>query len=222
MYLNNAGLLNYKKLLADVNSEKHRAFLAYLDSLTHINEYQFEKFSRNQQMAYLINAYNALTIKLVIDHYPVKSIKKIGSFFSSPWKKKFFSLLGGRIQTLDQIEHDFLRARYKDCRIHATVNCASISCPPLRRQAYNAQHLDQQLDEQMCLWLSDTSRNRFDSKNQIAYLSKIFDWYKSDFESWGGGLEKVLKRHAGETMSDFFASHYQIVFLDYSWDLNAS
>ena len=107
-YLNAEGLFAYQRLLTDIKTQKNSTFMPYLESVEHVSKYQFETFARNQQMAFLINAYNAFTVKLIIDHYPVRSIKKIGKFFSSPWKRKFFSLLDGSIRTLDQIEHDWL------------------------------------------------------------------------------------------------------------------
>jgi hypothetical protein len=222
IYLNKEGLFAYKRLHADIKTQKKSAFVAYLENLGHVSKYQFEKFTRNEQMAFLINAYNALTIKLIIDHYPVQSIKKIGSFFSSPWKKKFFSLLDDSVRTLDQIEHEWLRSRYKDFRIHAAVNCASISCPGLGDKAFTSDDLDQQLDDQMQKWLSDTSRNRLDPTKHIAYVSKIFDWYQDDFESWGGGVKRVLETYKSNQQSDFFKTgcDYSIAYLDYNWDLN--
>jgi hypothetical protein len=221
-YLNAEGLFAYQRLLTDIKTQKNSTFMPYLESVEHVSKYQFETFARNQQMAFLINAYNAFTVKLIIDHYPVRSIKKIGKFFSSPWKRKFFSLLDGSIRTLDQIEHDWLRSRYKDFRIHAAVNCASLSCPALRDKAYTSKGLDQQLDEQMHLWLSDSTRNRFDDTNNKAYVSKIFDWYQDDFENWGGGVKKVFETYRGKQQSDVLktACDYDIAYLDYDWDLN--
>ncbi|MCB0363217.1 MAG: DUF547 domain-containing protein, partial [Bdellovibrionales bacterium] len=179
-----------------------------------------EKWDSKQKMAFLINAYNALTVKLILDHYPVKSIKKIGSFFSNPCKLEFFKLLDGKISSLDPIEHVWLRPKYKDYRIHAAVNCASISCPQLRNEAFIAERLEEQLNEQMGLWLQDKNRNEIEIKDKTFRASKIFDWYKDDFQSWGGGIWNVLKKHLKSSKLPQDIDSFEIDYLEYNWDLN--
>ncbi|MGE4130158.1 MAG: DUF547 domain-containing protein [Bdellovibrionales bacterium] len=207
-YQNAEGLVAYKKLKS---SGDLAPILSTLESVSYA---QYNKWSDNQKKAFLINSYNAFTVKLILDHYPVASIKKIGSWFKKPWSIKFFKLLDGKIQSLDPIEHEWLRPKYKDYRIHAAVNCASKSCPPLRHEAFVGSKLDAQLDEQMKLWLADESRNNLSDKKKIK-ISKIFDWYKSDFESWGGGILKVIEKHSGQSLSE-----PKITFLEYDWSLN--
>ncbi len=215
------GLFAYGRLNTDLkNSNQKHDFDKYLQVLQSVDMKQFQGWSRNEQMAFLINAYNAYTVKLIIDHYPVKSIKDTGSFFRKPWSIQFFSLLGGSIKSLDPIEHEYLRPKYKDYRIHAAVNCASKSCPVLRSEAYTGVKLDQQLDEQMRLWLADPSRNQVGPKADKLQLSKIFDWYKQDFEEWGGGIYKIIERFGTEPMKPLAKNRTKIEFMEYSWDLN--
>lgn len=177
-YQDKSGFIHYRQLKADMASPTH-PLEAYLKDVQSVPLAEFEKWQDNQKKAFLINAYNALTVKLILDNYPVKSIKKIGGLFSKPWRIEFFSLLDGKIKALDPIEHEWLRPKYKDFRIHAAVNCASFSCPPLRNEAFTSDKLDAQLDSQMKSWLADSGRNRI-SKHKFE-ISKIFDWYKDDF-----------------------------------------
>lgn len=208
-YQDAKGMVKYSALKA----APPPTFTAYLTEIQKVSKGEFNGWKPNQQKAFLINAYNALTVKLVVDNYPVKSIKKIGGFFTKPWSVKFFKLLDGSIEALDPIEHEHLRPKFKDYRIHAAVNCASYSCPPLRHSAFTPDKLDVQLDEQMKIWLSDPTRNQL-AQNPMK-ISKIFDWYKKDFEQWGGGVVTVIKKFSKNPLpgQDFS-------FLDYNWDLN--
>ncbi|MGE3348461.1 MAG: DUF547 domain-containing protein [Ramlibacter sp.] len=189
---------------------------------------QFAGWPRAQQMAFLINAYNGFTVELILTRYPdLKSIKDIGSVFQSPWKKKFFTLLGEE-RTLDWIEHEQLRPRYQDPRVHAAVNCASIGCPALRPEAFTAARLDAQLDDGLQRFMADRTRNRYaDGKLQV---SMIFKWFREDFEKGHQGfsqLEDVMARyanHLADSPADrdaIKAKHVPITFLDYDWSLNA-
>jgi Protein of unknown function, DUF547 len=139
----------------------------------------------------LINLYNAATLKLVIDHYPVKSIKDISASSGGPWKQPVVRLFG-RKQSLDYLKNDFLRPKYKDPRIHFAINCASIGCPALRNDAFQASKRSSQLDEQTRNFLKDTSKNRIDAATKTLYLSSIFDWFKADFVGKSGSVEKFI------------------------------
>ena len=214
-YLNAKKLVNYSAL-----KEDQGALNKYLEQLMSISNNEFNSWSNNERKAFLINAYNAFTIKLIVQNYPVNSIKDIGGIFTSPWKKKFFKLLDGRIKTLDQIEHNELRKKFEDYRIHAAVNCASKSCPPLRPRAFTAARLDTELDEQMELWLADETRNEFKLDSNKIRLSMIFKWYRSDFETWGGGLGTVLLRYAPPQAADLWENNAKISYLSYDWSLN--
>ena len=134
----------------------------------------FKTWSQNKQIAFLIDAYNILTFKLIVDHYPVPSIRNIGGFlvsnFSNQWKIKFFKLLGGRAEYLDAIEQEILRKDYHENRIHFALVCASKSCPPMRNEAYTEAKLDQQLNEQKKKFIRDPERNNFQDDLQILNL----------------------------------------------------
>lgn len=219
-YQNTQGLVYYEKLKVDAQANKSHPLNLYLAEIQKVSLPEYESWSENQKKAFLINSYNATTIKLIVDHYPVASIKKIGGFFKKPWSIEFFSLFGGKIKSIDPIEHEWLRPKFKDCRVHAAVNCASISCPPLRNEAFVAEKLDVQLDEQMAVWLNDSTRNQIYAQKKLFELSKIFDWYKKDFDSWGGGVVAVVRRYSKSQISDEVASQIQLKYLDYNWALN--
>jgi len=201
----------------------------YLSALSSVSEAQFNQGAKQDQLAFLINAYNAWTVELVLTSWPdIESIKDLGGFFSSPWSKEFVTLLG-KTRTLDDIEHRLIRnsGRYNDPRIHFAVNCASIGCPDLRAEAYDGSRLDQQLDEQTALFLEDRSRNRVEG--DVLKLSPIFKWYREDFEkNWHGfnRLEDFLLAHANHLgLSDAMVKKLNngdadIEFLDYDWRLN--
>lgn len=201
----------------------------YLSALSSVSETQFNQWPKPDQLAFLINAYNAWTVELILTAWPdLESIKDLGGLFSSPWSKEFAVLLG-KTRTLDDIEHRLIRGsgRYNDPRIHFAVNCASIGCPALRAEAYDGSRLDQQLDEQTALFLEDRSRNRVEGN--VIKLSPIFKWYREDFEmGWHGlnRLEDFLLAHANHLgLSDAMVTKLNhgdadIEFLDYDWNLN--
>jgi len=203
---------------------------AYQDSLSGVKQDQFDHWADTEQLAFLINAYNAWTVSLVLTAYPdIKSIKDTGSLFSSPWHKVFIPLLG-KTRSLDDIEHNLIRGsgRYNDPRIHFAVNCASIGCPALRPEAYSGDRLDAQLEEQTRLFLSDRSRNRL--QGDVLRVSSIFKWYREDFEKgWRGvyAQPSFFARHAaalGLSAPDtkrLLAGGIDIEYQDYDWRLNA-
>jgi len=202
---------------------------AYLAQLSAVTPAAVDAFSKPQQMAFLINAYNAFTVELILTRYPkLDSIRDLGSLLTKPWSIKNVPLLGSTL-TLDNIEHDNLRTkgRFDDPRIHFAVNCASIGCPMLRKEAFVAERLEMQLDEQTQRFLSDRSRNRYaDGKLEV---SKIFDWYGGDFKLGHKGITSLpafFARHAAllaDAPADrerIKAQGLAISFLDYDWKLN--
>jgi hypothetical protein len=207
------------------------ALKAYLDTLSAVGESVFAGWTKPQQMAFLINAYNAFTVELILTRWPkLESIKDLGSFLQSPWKPKWVPLLGGKV-SLDDIEHEMLRARgrYDDPRVHFAVNCASIGCPALREEAFDALRLEAQLDEQTLRFMSDRSRNRYNAARGRLDVSKIFDWFGEDFRLGHrgiGSLPAFMARYAdvlAEAPADrarLRASQAEIGFLDYDWKLN--
>ncbi|MFM8901433.1 MAG: DUF547 domain-containing protein [Burkholderiales bacterium] len=204
---------------------------SYLAALSSVNAAMFDAFTKAQQMAFLINAYNAFTVELILTRYPkLESIKDLGSLLQSPWKKEFVPLLG-KSMSLDGIEHGVLRARgrYDEPRIHFAVNCASIGCPALREEAFVADRLEVQLEEQTRRFMSDRSRNRWNADKQRLEISKIFDWYGEDFRLGHKGINTLAAfcaRYA-DVLADSPADRERIramtapiAFLDYDWKLN--
>lgn len=173
-------------------------------------------WSTNEQKAYWLNAYNAFTIELILQHYPLKSIKDITTIniplVHSPWQIKFFKL-GGKAFNLDEIEHGILRKQFKDPRIHCCLVCASRSCPVLRNEAFMADKLDAQMDDQARLFVNDTAHNQLSADH--AKLSKIFDWYAGDFKQQGGVIA-FINRYADTQLSP----KAKLSYLDYDWSLN--
>lgn len=193
---------------------------SYLETLAAVPRDAFEKWDENQQMAFLINLYNAATLELIIDHYPLESIKDIGNLFKGPWKQEVVRLFG-KIETLDHVEHDLLRPDYDDPRVHFAVNCASIGCPALRAEAFQASALDSQLDEQGRLFLGDDSKNRLDDENDILYLSPIFDWFEDDFTSHSGSIAKFVAPYfPADERKVILESEPEIEYTEYDWALN--
>lgn len=194
----------------------------YLTSLAAVTPRSYRKWSKEEQLAFLINAYNAYTIDLVLTEYPgLESIKQIGGFFKSPWKLEVGKLLG-QPRTLDEIEHEMIREEgvFDEPRIHAAVVCASIGCPALRSDAFVPDRLDIQLDDSIVRFLSDRSRNRLDGNT--LKVSKIFDWYGDDWED----LNAFFSRHA-VILADSTAGQrlirsgeFDLDFLSYDWSLN--
>jgi len=207
------------------------ALKAYLDRVSAVPEATYKGWNKNQQLAFLINAYNAYTIELILTKYPnLKSIRDLGGTFTKPWSLKFFKLFG-RDTTLDNIEHDMIRAEgvFNDPRIHVGVVCASIGCPMLRNEAFTAEKVDAQLEDGMQRFLSDKSRNRYDPRSKQLEVSKIFDWYKKDFTKGYKGfstLEATLGKYADRLSNDpgaqaeIRAGKVAISYLDYDWNLN--
>ena len=197
---------------------------AYLDDLAAVSPDAFGRWPAPARMAFLINAYNAATVALVLTRYPeLGSIKELGSLLRSPWKRRFVDLLGAR-RSLDDIEHELLRGApdFAEPRIHFAVNCASLGCPALRPEAYVAERLEAQLADQTRRFLRD--RNRL--ADGSLWLSPLFDWYAGDFRAHGGGLAAFLERHAealeldADARRDLHRGRLRIRHLPYDWALN--
>ena len=219
-------------------AQDRAALESYLAGVSGVSDAEFRGWSKEQQMAFLINAYNAFTIAKILTRYPnLKSIRDFGTVFGNPWKDKFFRLLG-QDSSLDRIEHEMLRAKgaYEEPRVHFALNCAAVGCPMLREEAYVADRLDAQLEDQARRFLSDRSRNRYNREKRMLEVSKIFDWYKEDWVSGYAGIGKnslpIVSRE------QYFARYSQLLtdnpdeqrlieeqkpginFLDYDWKLN--
>jgi hypothetical protein len=209
----------------------HAQLKAVLDDYSKVTKAEFDTWTKPQQQAFLINAYNAFTVELILTRYPdLKSIRDLGGFVSKPWSKKFFKLFG-QDSYLDFIEHEVLRKEgvYDDPRVHVAVVCASIGCPMLRNEAFVAEKLDAQLDDGMKRFLSDRARNRYDAQSKKLEVSKIFDWYGKDFEKGHKGYTSVkatMARYADqladkpEDRAAVRGEKADVTFLDYDWSLN--
>lgn len=228
-----ASQLRYAEMAKD-----RAALKAYLDALSRVGEAQFKGWSKAQQIAFLVNAYNAFMVEKILTRYPnIGSVWDFGKLFGNPFKDDFFSLFGRRF-TLDAIEHETLRKPgvYDEPRVHYAVNCASLGCPMLREEAYVAHRLDRQLDEQTVRFLSDRSRNRYSAENARLEVSEIFKWFKEDWSSGYRGYDG--KSAPVSSREQFFALHARlltdnpdhqkivaegkapITHLDYDWSLN--
>lgn len=203
------------------------ALQSYLDSLSAVTQGEFNSFERDEKLAFLINAYNAFTVELILQENQPDSIRDIGTLFSSPWDKAFFSLLG-ESRTLDELEHEMIRGNpdLMDPRIHFAVNCASIGCPALRAMAYTGDQLDDQLEDSTTQFLSDKQRNRYNSEQDTLEVSKIFDWYQDDFEGAAGSLSHYLLQYSdtlgipANRQKALDGEDMEVQFLPYDWSLN--
>lgn len=168
-------------------------------------------------MAYWINAYNAFTVQLMIRHWPVKSIKDLGGFIyrvNTTWDIEFIRIGSERV-SLNYIEHKRLRTDFEDYRIHFAVNCASVSCPKLRNEAYASATLQQQLDDQAAFFINNSIKNDLSNPENLR-ISKIFDWYSSDFEKGGNTVIKTLGKYSLKQISP----NARIGYLEYNWQPN--
>ena len=207
-YVDTAGWVDYDAWQADT-----QALVRYLDTLSQYPP--AAGVAAEEQVAYWLNAYNAFTVLLILRHYPLGSITELHRlrYVATVWDEKWFRI-GGQAMSLGQIEHDILRKHFQEPRIHFALNCASYSCPPLRREAYTAARLDTQLDAQARAFLADPRRNRITADR--AEISMIFLWFRGDFTQ-EGSLRDYLNRYAPVTITPEAAIRY----LSYDWSLNA-
>ncbi|MHC4727668.1 MAG: DUF547 domain-containing protein [Planctomycetota bacterium] len=234
--VNDAGMVNYKKLKAE--SQKLRAFVTELQNL---DRKDFDKWSGNEKIAFWLNAYNALTLKAIIDNYPIKS-----SFFKSRiypknsirqiagvWDKIKFKVMGQNL-TLGHIEHKILRVKFDEPKIHVAMVCAAMGCPPLRNEPFIGDKLQEQLDDQTRRFLANPAKFKIERTHNRIYLSPIFKWFAVDFIK-KYGPKKSIGRHSKEESAvlNFIASYldkaqkdyvlagkFKIKYLKYDWSLN--
>jgi hypothetical protein len=181
---------------------------AYLRQLASVKREELDRFSRQDQLAFRINAYNAYAIRMILDHYPVSSIRNIGLLPGAAFRSSFIPLFGGSV-SLNDIENGLRETG--EPRIHFAIVCASKSCPEPRAEAYRGAVLDRQLDDDAArTFLRDRSKNHLDGST--LYLSSIFRWYRDDFARAAGSLEAYVARYGLRTS--------RVEFLDYDWSLN--
>lgn len=188
--------------------------------LSTIGAISLENMMREEQLAFYINLYNANTLQLIINNYPVKSIKDIGSFFSSPWKLKVVNL-DGEMVTLDYVEHEIVRPQFKDPRVHFALNCSAVSCPKLLSVPFDAENIDSQLDEAVISFINDGINNYLDGST--LFVSRIFSWFSEDFtddfvEWFSRYARGDLKAGLEALKKDGRTPH--VKYLKYDWSLN--
>lgn len=196
----------------------------YLQTLSQVTKSAFALFSNGQRLAFLINAYNAFTLKIILNHYPVESIKDIGSLFTNTWNIKFFTLLEEKSH-LDNIEHNLIRKNFNEPRIHFAVNCASIGCPALQKTAFTAVNLEQQLEAASKNFLNDLKKNNISKEKKTLTLSKIFKWYGNDFVKKFGSVAKFVSAYLSSDPNEqkkIASNTFDISWSDYDWNLNDS
>lgn len=199
------GNVNYKAFKAD--EAKLQNFLDYL-----ANTKPQKSWSATKAKAFWANAYNAYTIKLILDNYPLKSIMNIKKKGKNAWEIPF-AKVGGKTYTLNQIEHEILRKKYSDPKIHVAVNCASGSCPQLPNYAFTEANYESKTNLLMRKFINDTKRNKI-SENKVQ-LSKIFEWFKGDFTK-KGSLTDYINKYSKVKIS----KKPKVSYLEYDWSLN--
>jgi hypothetical protein len=189
---------------------------AYLESVAAA---PFDDMSRDEKLALLINAYNAATLRLILDFHPVKSIKDIPA--AKRWADRRWNV-GGMTLSLNQVEHEQIRPKFKEPRIHFALVCAAVGCPKLRNEAYDAARLDAQLDDQMLYAHSHDRWLRFDADRGVVRLTKLYDWYGGDFTQSGGTIQAYAARYTPALKEALDAGRsVKTRWLDYDWALNS-
>ncbi len=206
---------------AAFKSGGHAALKDYIRSLQAVD---LSTLDRPEQFALLANLYNAKTVDIVLDHYPVKSIRDIslgggllGVFTSGPWKAKVLEMKGVPL-SLNDIEHGMLRPVFKDPRVHYAVNCASVGCPNLGTEAFTGAKLDAQLDAAARAYVNNPRGARFGPEGLV--VSSIYDWYQKDFGGSDEGVIKHLKAYAEPALAKKLAKTTSIADYTYDWSLN--
>jgi len=201
--VNEIGVVNYQGFAK--NQAQLESYLQLLSENT-----PDDTWSKQEAMAYWINAYNAFTVKLILRYYPIESIMKINH--GKAWDLEFIEL-GGKSYTLNQIEHEILRPTYQDPRIHFAVNCASFSCPILLNEAFTAENLEKLLDQQARHFINNPDKNTITADK--LELSKLFKWYAEDFTK-DGSLIEFLNQYSTTPIN----STAKVTYKEYDWSLN--
>lgn len=191
-----------------------------LDDFASVNREEFETWKEPERLAFLLNLYNASTLKLIVDNHPVKSIKSIGGFFSTPWRQQVVHAFAETV-TLDDVEHRMIRTWFKEPRVHFALVCAARSCPPLRSEPYVGRRLDTQLDDQGRQFMAQPEKNRYDPVEKILWLSPIFRWFESDFTSRKRSVAEFVIPYLPKTNNPpAMAGSVKIKYTAYDWSLN--
>lgn len=221
-YVNEQGMVDYARLKESGDLDVYLQQLAQTDP---------SSLDESEQLAFWINAYNAQTIKLILDNYPVESIRRItpvsvpGTSVNIPGVNDPFDLefatIGGETYSLNDIEHGTIREEFDEPRIHFALVCAAMSCPKLRREAYTGAELDAQLEDQTTTFLHNEAKNQIPADDETIRLSKIFDWFGGDFGSSKAERQAFLAPFfEGDVRQKLEEGTYDIKFVDYDWTLN--
>jgi hypothetical protein len=213
--------VNYREL----KKKEKVVFDPCLAEFSKVTESQFNSWGQNQKLAFLINSFNAFTIKQVLSNYPIESINKIGQLLESPWQIVFFSLLG-KNRNLDWLRFEAIRGTFPDPRIFLALNTGTVSSPPLKRNPYVADGIDLQLENQTRLFMRDSRHNRLSQKTKTLYLSKVFSpmpWFGNDFIKESGSINNFIAPYITDDPSlrkAVSANSFKNEFLKYNWHLN--
>ena len=214
-YVDDKGLVDYNSIAKD------SGFSEYVQSLQNA---RVEEFSRDGQLAFWINGYNAVTIDKVIKKKPKKSVRE--TFIPGVWTAtKFFTsrehIVAGKRLSQDDIEHEILRKQFKDPRIHFAIICASMGCPPLPRIAYTEENVQARLEEETRKYLNSPRGTRIDRAENTLHMSKLFDWFATDFIQKSGSTLAFMQPYLHEEVRIFLERDPMISYLEYNWALNA-
>lgn len=211
-HVDEAGRVDYRGL------KSHAAILdGYIDSLSRA---PVEELGRGQRLALLLNSYNAFTLRLILDHYPIASIKDIPA--EKRWDDRRWNV-GGNVWSLSQIEHEQIRPHFREPRVHFALVCAAIGCPPLRNEAYSADRLEEQLEGQAVYVHTHDLWFRFDPENHVLKLTSLYKWYAGDFEQVGGSAARYAAAWSPALKASLDAGERpRVEFLNYDWSLNDS
>lgn len=206
-----AGSVDYKGLKSDPSGLK-----SYLAKTSAVSKEEFDTWPRENQLAFLINVYNAETLDLVQENYPVTSIKEIAKDSGGPWEQPVVELWGDKI-TLNALEHEIIRKNYPEPRIHFALVCAAKGCPVLINEPYVGEKLKSQLDSRTKIFLKDTQKNSIDPGKKVVKLSPLFDWFSEDFVKESGSVIAFVNPYMGGGITP----EYKIEYTHYDWTLNA-
>ena len=196
----------------DVSPKDKQTLKGYIAALARLDPRQY---NRQTQFAYWVNLYNALTVNLILEHYPVESITDIGGFFSfGPWNEKIITITGKPL-TLNDIEHRILRPIWQDSRIHYVVNCASLGCPNLSPTAFTPQNTEQQLNNAAIKFINSKKGVSVSGKRYV--LSSIYDWYAEDFGHTTSQVIAAINKYKNGKKLD---TNNQQIDYQYDWKLN--
>jgi len=203
-------LVDYRALRSDPRLDRLMQFLA---------EFDYQSLStRSDRIAYFLNAYNIMALNMVVDNWPIESLRGLGNMFRPVWTHGAGALNHENI-TLRKLEHDILR-KQSEPRIHFALNCASVSCPDLRPEPYQGDRLDAQLDDQTYRFFAQQGKGAQRIDGQL-YVSPLMDWFDEDFDEQGGVADFLMRYLSKSQLGSSNAKLEVAGFLDYDWDINA-